>query len=172
MAKKKKQAPEPEQKLEQKELPKVPKEGNPLLTILTILLVLVGLGELGLWGYYGFGVFRDTRALRQYEEEQQALAEDRKSGGTAAGGSFGPTLKVENGSVTWRREEDRPIGGGGTLPQEEAASLAQGGDDGTRLARISMPKIPYLLADMGEDTQAQPPAQGTEPAGGNGLTTA
>ena len=64
MAKKKKeeQPAEPEQK--QRELPKVPKERNPLLTILTLLLVVVGIGELALWGYFGFSTVQVNRARR------------------------------------------------------------------------------------------------------------
>lgn len=90
MAKKKKeeQPAEPEQK--QRELPKVPKERNPLLTILTLLLVVVGIGELALWGYFGFSTVQVNRARRQYEAEQKAAAEERASRGTAYASAYGP----------------------------------------------------------------------------------
>ncbi len=153
MAKKEKQKVETEPKPEPKKPPKVPKDGNPLLKILTILLILVGVGELALVGYYGFGVFQSNRAMRQYEAEQEALREEQLSRGTTAGSSFGPTLKVENGTVTWRREDDRPTGG--TAAPSEGTPVSSQNDGEQQLARISVPIIPYLLADMGEDQEKQ-----------------
>lgn len=163
MAKKKKQEAEAEPKPVPKEMPKVPKEKNPLLTILTILLILVGAGELGLCGYYGFGVFQDFRAMRQYEAEQKAREEAQATRGTVVGSTFGPTLKVENGTVTWQRETDQ-LTGSSLSDQTQTAAPSQSGSGGEdRQFRISVPNIPYLLADMGEDEETQPPEQGTVP---------
>lgn len=169
MAKKKKQEAEveAEPKPVPKERPKVPKEKNPLLAILTILLILVGAGELGLCGYYGFGVFQDFRAMRQYEAEQKAREEAQAARGTVVGSTFGPTLKVENGTVTWRRETDQ-LTGSSLSDQTQTAAPSQSGSGGEdSRSRISVPNIPYLLADMGEDEESQTPEQGAvTPAGG------
>lgn len=161
MAKKKKeeQPAEPEQK--QRELPKVPKERNPLLTILTLLLVVVGIGELALWGYFGFSTVQVNRARRQYEAEQKAAAEERASRGTAYASAYGPRLKVKNGQGTWRIEdEDRLPAGGGTT-SGTTASQGGGAQTDPSVRRIYMPKIPYALAQQETDTPA--PVQGAEP---------
>lgn len=159
MAKKKKneQPAEPEQ--EEKKPPKAPKERNPFLTLLTVLLVLAGVGELALWGYFGFASFQANRALRQYEAEQQAAAEERAAQGIVYGSAYGPSLKVENGQVTWRREEDEnidPTAGGASA--ETAAS--QGGGGQTGQSRIYIPRIPYALAEQEKDVQAAPLGEG------------
>lgn len=163
MAKKKKdeQPVEPAPAPERKEPPKLPKERNPLLTVLTILLVLVGVGELALWGYFGFSTFRANRALRQYEAEQQAAAEERASRGLTAGSSYSARLKVENGQVTWRREDDLSAGGGTT--SGSAMSQNGGGAQADQSqSRISIPNIPYALAKP--EPEESPAVQPTEPA--------
>ena len=167
VAKKKKkneQPAEPEPEQEQRELPKLPKERNPLLTVLTILLVLAGVGELALWGYFGFASFQASSALRRYEAEQQAAAEERAAQGIVSGSAYGPSLKVENGQVTWRLEEDEDIDptAGGTAAHT-AASQGGGGQTDTASPRLSIPKIPYALAEREQDSRAS--AQGAAPLG-------
>lgn len=159
MAKKKKDEQPAEPAPERREPPKLPKERNPLLTVLTILLVLVGVGELALWGYFGFSTFQANRALRQYEAEQEAAAEERASRGITAGSSYSARLKVENGQVTWRREDALPAGGGTasgtTMSQDGGGTQADQSQ-----SRISVPNIPYALAKP--ETEVQPAVQGAE----------
>lgn len=157
MAKKKKDEQPAEPAQEQKKPPKVPKERSPLLTVLTVLLVVLGVGELALWGCFGFSSFQANRALRQYEAAQKAAAEERAAQGITAGSAYGPRLKVENGQVTWRLEdEDRLSLGGGTTPGT-TTSQNSGAQDSQSQYRIYIPKIPYALAE--QDTGTQPPAQ-------------
>ena len=156
MAKKKKkneQPAEPEPEQEQRELPKLPKERNPLLTVLTILLVLAGVGELALWGYFGFASFQASSALRRYEAEQQAAAEERAAQGIVSGSAYGPSLKVENGQVTWRLEEDEdidPTAGGTASPAQNG-----GGQTTPSTGLIRFPKVPYALAEQDTESSSQ-----------------
>ena len=133
--------------------PKLPKDRSPLLIFLTILLVLVGLGEAGLWGCFGLGTYRNSLALRQYEAQQKAYQEERASKGVLGGSAYGPNLKVENGVVTWQREDK--LSGAIRLPSQELGYPKDGGEK--RLSRLSVFRVPYALADMEEET-AQPPA--------------
>lgn len=138
---------------------KEPKKGF-LLPVLTFLLILVGIGEAVFWGYYGFSAYRYNLAARRYEEQQQAMKEERISQGITGGSSFGPSLKVENGTVTWKREE--PITG----PATERPDVPRR-EDGLRLSRFSVPKIHYTLADTDvEDKLPETPEVPEVPASG------
>lgn len=149
MAKKKKneQPAEPEQ--EEKKPPKAPKERNPFLTLLTVLLVLAGVGELALWGYFGFASFQANRALRQYEAEQSGQEQTVRTAGASA---YGPRMKVENGQITWRLEEDEdidPTAGGTASPAQNG-----GGQTASSGGTIRFPEIRYALAQ--QETEAAP----------------
>ena len=131
------------------------RKGNPLLVILTVLLVLAGGGELALWGYFGVATVRSNLALRQYESQQRALEEERAARGIVGGSSYGPNLKVENGTVTWQREDwisagnSQSSGGPSPAPEEKPK----------RLSRLYVPRIAYVLADMGTEDDPQLPDQ-------------
>ena len=131
------------------------RKGNPLLVILTVLLVLAGVGELALWGYFGVATVRSNLALRQYESQQRALEEERAARGIVGGSSYGPNLKVENGTVTWQREDwisagnSQSSGGPSPAPEEKPK----------RLSRLYVPRIAYVLADMGTEDDPQLPDQ-------------
>lgn len=128
---------------------------GPLRVILTILLVLVGIGEVALWGYFGVGTVRNNIALRQYEARQRALEEERAARGTVGGSSYGPNLKVENGTVTWQREDWISAGtsqsAGGPAPVQEERPK--------RLSRLYVPRINYALAEMDTEDQIQSPGE-------------
>lgn len=147
--------PEQEQEQEQRELPKLPKERNPLLTVLTILLVLTGVGELALWGYFGFASVQANRALRRYEAERQAAAEERAAQGIVYSSAYGPSLKVENGQVTWRLEDEDILPAAGGTAADTAASQGGGEQAGTASPRLQIPKIPYALAEQDSQLSAQ-----------------
>lgn len=117
------------------------KKGNgPLLPILTVLLVLVGLCEAALWGYFAFASFQANRALRQYEAEQSGQEQAARAAGASA---YGPRMKVENGQITWRLEDDiDPTAGGTAAPAQNG-----GGQAASSAGRIAFPKIPYALAE-------------------------
>lgn len=157
MAKTKEKAPETAPEQEKAESPKAdkPAKGNgPLLPLLTVLLAIVGVAELALWGYYGLGVVQDMSAARQREAERQARAEELAARGPVASSTYGPGLKVENGRVTWRWEDDLPTV---SAPVEDGMETPFR-EDGLRLSRLPVHKIPYLLADQG----AEPPAGGQD----------
>lgn len=126
------------------------KKGNgPLLPILTVLLVLVGLGEAALWGYFAFASFRANRALRQYEAEQSGQEQTVRTAGASA---YGPRMKVENGQITWRLEEDEdidPTAGGTASPAQNG-----GGQTASSGGTIRFPEIRYALAQ--QETEAAP----------------
>ncbi len=151
-------SPEAAEPSEATEKPKEKKE--ILLPILTALLILTGIGEAVFWGYYGFSAHQNSLAVRRYEEQQKAREEERASLGITGGSTFGPSLKVENGTVTWRREEPAsvPSSGGTDVPRRE---------DGLRLSHYSVPKIYYTLADTdAEDILPAAPKIPEAPAAG------
>lgn len=133
-------APEREsgKKAEKPEKGALPQGDGPLLTILTILLVAVGIFELALGVFMGFGLYRGILAQRAYE----ARSKDDEPGQTEAvqtGASYaGPWLTIENGTVTWRREE------------------GLGGSDGTQSG---------LEAGDGLDERTYPRAPSSPPSG-------
>lgn len=137
-------AAKPEQPAESQpskpEEPQQPKKKRELLLpFLTLLLIVLGVSEAAFWGYFGFSSYRSSLAMQRYEEEQRALEQEQAAGGIRGGSAYGPNLKVENGTVTWQREDWVSAGGNalssGTpvpLPEEER--------------RISSYGIPYTLA--------------------------
>ena len=170
MAKKKKNEQPAEPKPELRQLPELPKERNPLLALLTVLLVLVGVSELAVWGWFGFSAFQSSRAQRQYEAEQRAAAEERAAQGIVSGSAYGPRLKVENGQVTWRLEDEDQLPAGGGTSSGAAVSQGGGAQAGQSQSRIYIPKIPYALAE--QKTEGQPASQGAQSLGGGDTTPA
>lgn len=146
------------------ETPKPPKEGNPLLAFLTVLLILTGISEVGLWGLFGFNTYQSSRAQRQLEERQKALAEELAAVGALGSSTYGPSIRVENGTITWRRE-DEPSGSG-SLSGENLSSRQEGQK---QLSSLSVPIIPYTLAEM--DKGAQPSPEGTSGTAQDGAVT-
>ena len=71
-----------------------------------------------------------------------ARVEERLAKGITGGSAYGPWRKVENGTVTWQREELLADGGsqedGGPSPEKAP----------TRLSTLSVPIIPYVLAEQ------------------------
>lgn len=166
--KKKKEEPQAQseqeqlEQLEQQQLSKKQKQGRgPLLTILTVLLILVGLGEAGLWGYFGFSSFQANRALRRYEAERAAAAENRPR---ATASAYGPRMRIENGQIVWQLDEDEDIDptAGGTI----SPARNDGGQTTPSAGTIGFPRIPYVLAEQ----ETESPSQETDPAG-NGSAT-
>lgn len=115
-----------------------------LLPLLTVLLILVGIGEVVFWGYFGFSTY--ARSLARERAEQQQKAEEQVSRGLG-GSSYSPNLKVENGTVTWEREKWWYSGSG--QPANTAAGPRR--EDGMRLSRLPVARIPYALAEMDTD---------------------
>lgn len=137
------------------ETPKDPNRRSILLPVLTILLVLVGIGEAIFWGYFGFSAYARSLARERYEQQQKALAEEQVSKGIKGGSSYSPNLKVENGTVTWEREKREYA----ESSQPTSTSATPRREDGLRLARLPVFKIPYLLAEM--DTDGELPSAQT-----------
>ena len=148
----------PQEEERPEESKKTPKERN-ILPILTVLLVLVGIGEVVFWGYFGFSVYANSLARERYEQQQKALAEERA--GILGGSSYSPNLKVENGTVTWEREKWTYSGSG----QPSNTSATPRREDGLRLSRLPVVKIPYTLAEMDETLPySGPVSNGEAPA--------
>lgn len=130
------------------EAPQEPKKKRELLLpFLTILLVVLGISEAAFWGYFGFSSYRNSLAVQRYEEEQRALEQERAANGIQGGSAYGPNLKVENGTVTWQREDWVSAGnalssGTPTPPPVEEP----------RTSGLYVPGIPYTLADSGKDS--------------------
>lgn len=135
--------------------PEQPKEKkNILLPCLTVLLIVLGIGEAVFWGLYGLSSYQNARALKLYEQQQKALAEEREAQGITGGSAYGPRLKVENGVVAWQREEELPEWNGQNF-DGTAMTLDEGEK---RMSTLSEPKIPYTLAQ-----QEQPEAPEEQP---------
>ncbi|MCI8989218.1 MAG: hypothetical protein HFF59_00225 [Lawsonibacter sp.] len=135
-----------------------------LLPLLTILLILLGLGEAGFWGLFGLSAYQNSLARERYEAQQQALEEERAAGGAAGSSSFGPNFKVENGSVIWQREDVRLSSGTGTSGSS-TPSQGNGGEE-KRLSSLSVPNVPYTLADMDPEDSLPPSEQAPESQNG------
>ena len=147
---------------EQPAEPGPPKEKKSLLLpCLTVLLILLGLGEAVFWGLYGLSSYQNARALKLYEERQQAMAEEREAQGITGGSAYGPRLKVENGVVTWQREDELPEWNGQDI-DGTAVALDKGEK---RMSTLSVPKIPYTLAQMETEQPEgeQPPEDLSDP---------
>jgi len=130
-----------------------PKEKRELLIpFLTVLLILLGIGEAVFWGGFGLAAYQNKLAAEQYEAQQKALEEERASRGELGGSAYGPNLKVENGTVTWERE--KWVSPEGTQAGAEETAVPRR-EDGLRLSRLSVPRIPYALAQM-EDDEPEP----------------
>lgn len=127
--------------------PKDPNRRSLLLPVLTILLIVIGISEAIFWGYLGLSAYARSLARERYEQQQKALVEERASKGIAGGSSYSPNLKVENGTVTWEREKREYAEGS----QPANTSAVPRREDGLRLARLPVIKIPYLLAEMGTE---------------------
>lgn len=141
-----------------RETPKASKRGGVLIPLLTVLLILVGIGEALFWGYFGFSTY--ARSLARERAEQQQKTEEQSSKGLG-GSSYSPNLKVENGTVTWEREKWRYSGSG--QPANTAAGPRR--EDGMRLSRLSVARIPYALAEMDTDGELLfPEAEEAAPA--------
>ena len=127
------------------DLPQAPQKSSKgrgiLLPLLTVLLILVGIGEVVFWGYFGFSTY--ARSLARERAEQQQKAEEQGSRGLG-GSSYSPNLKVENGTVPWEREKWWYSGSG--QPANTAAGPRR--EDGMRLSRLPVARIPYTLAEM------------------------
>ena len=145
------QAPEqtPEQVPEEKpaEPEKPPKEkGRLLLPVLTILLVAPGISEAAFWALMGINSYRTSLAQQQYEQRLAEAEAERKAQGITGASAYGPAFKVENGTVTWRWEDEIPaFGTGGT-------GSAQGTAGEKRLSQLYVPEINYVLADQSDVT--------------------
>lgn len=129
--------------------PKDPNRSSILLPVLTVLLILIGIGEAIFWGYFGLSAYARSLARERYEQQQKVLAEEQASKGIRGGSSYSPNLRVENGTVTWEREERGYAGS--SQPTSTSASPRR--EDGLRLARLPVFRIPYLLAEMDTDTE-------------------
>jgi len=151
-------AAEPPSEPDGEEKPKEPKEKRDLLIpFLTILLILLGVGEAIFWGGFGLSSYRSSLAVKRYEAQQKALEEERVSQGVLGGSAYGPNLKVENGTVTWEREKWISPGSGQTQQTDPIPRR----EDGLRLSRLTVPRIPYILAQMEEDEPASEPTPST-----------
>lgn len=128
------------------ETPKDSNRRSILLPVLTILLILVGIGEAIFWGYFGFSAYASSLARERYEQQQKALSEEQAAKGVRGGSSYSPNLRVENGTVTWERENWGYAGSG--QPTNTSSILRR--EDGLRLARLPVFTIPYLLAETDE----------------------
>ncbi len=138
-----------EQEEVSKQAPQVPEKPkskknmlNLFLPVLTVLLLLVGVCEAAFWGWFGFTSYRQNLARQRYEQQLADLEEERLAKGITGGSAYGPWRKVENGTVTWQREELLADGGsqedGGPSPEKAP----------TRLSTLSVPIIPYVLAEQ------------------------
>lgn len=124
-----------------------PKRSSILLPVLTVLLILLGIGEAVFWGYFGFSAYVRSLERERYEQQLRVLEEERASRGTIGGSSYSPNLRVENGTVTWEREHWGYTGSG----QPANTSTVPRREDGLRLSRLPVVRIPYTLAEMDED---------------------
>lgn len=125
---------------------KEPRQRNILLPVLTVLLILLGIGEAVFWGYFGLSAYSHSLARERYEQQQKALAEEQASKGIRGGSSYSPNLKVENGTVTWEREKWRYSGS-----SQPTNTSTPHREDGLRLSRLPVVRIPYTLAEMDTD---------------------
>lgn len=139
---------------------KKPRQSNILIPLLTILLVLLGIGEAVFWGYFALSAYSNSLARERYEQQQKALAEEQASKGIRGGSSYSPNLKVENGAVTWEREKWAYAGS--SQPANTSAAAPRR-EDGPRLSRLAVIRVPYLLAKM--DTEEEVPSPQPETAG-------
>ena len=149
------ESPQEEKTEKTEESKKEPKERN-ILPILTVLLVLIGIGEVIFWGYFGFSAYAHSLARERYEQQQKVLAEERA--GILGGSSYSPNLKVENGTVTWEREKWGYTGSS----QPSNTSTTPRREDGLRLSRLPVVKIPYTLAEMDETIPYSGPVSNDE----------
>lgn len=139
----------PEQAPEAKptEPEKPPKEKRRLLLpVLTALLILVGISEVIFWSLMGINSYRVSRARQQYEERLAAAEAEREAQGITGASAYGPGLKVENGTVTWRWEDEIPA------PESGEAGPAQSTSGEKRLSQLYVPQIDYVLADQSGTT--------------------
>ena len=154
------QPPKPEQSKQQP--PEKPKQKRELLLpFLTLLLIVLGLSEAAFWGCFGVSSYRHSLAVEQYETRQRALEEERAARGITGGSAYGPNLRVENGVVTWQRE-DWLSAGSSASPESPAPSQPEE----KRLSGLYVPQIPYTLAEMDEPQgqRAEPVESGEAPA--------
>lgn len=148
---------------------KKPKQSNILLPLLTILLVLLGIGEAVFWGYFALSAYSNSLARERYEQQQKALAEEQASKGIRGGSSYSPNLKVENGTVTWEREKWAYTGSG--QPANTSAAVPRR-EDGLRLSRLAVIRVPYLLAQMDtEEEVTSPQPASPQPEAGQAAPT-
>lgn len=139
----------PEQAPEAKpiEPEKPPKEKRRLLLpVLTALLIIVGISEVIFWSLMGVNSYRVNRARQQYEERLAAAEAERKAQGIIGASAYGPGFKVENGTVTWRWEDEIPA------PESPEAGPAQSTSGEKRLSQLYVPQIDYVLADQSGTT--------------------
>lgn len=141
------------------ETQKESKKRDILIPVLTVLLVLLGIGEAVFWGYFALSAYSSSLARERYEQQQKALAEEQASKGIRGGSSYSPNLKVENGIVTWERE-DRAYAG--SSQPANTASATPRREDGLRLASSPVIRVPYRLAEPATEEEAPPP----QPAAG------
>ena len=133
-----------------------PKERRSiLLPVLTVLLILLGISEAVFWGYFGLSAYARSLARERYEQQQKAIEEEQA--GIFGGSSYSPNLKVENGTVIWERENRGYAGNS----QAANTSTTPRREDGLRLSRLSVVRVPYTLAEMDEDFIAPTPETGS-----------
>lgn len=126
-----------------------PKKERPslVLPVLITLLLLVGVGEAAFWGWFGLASYQRDLAQQRYEQQLAALQEERQSQGITGGSALGPWRKIENGTVTWQREEplaDSSVG------QAEESSASEEGEK-----RLSSLYVPFILYALAEDDEPQ-----------------
>lgn len=102
--------------------PKKKREWN-FLPVLAVLLIVLGIGELAFWSFAGFSVYRHSQEQKQREEQTAIVAIPGGRAQTSVSGS------------------DRD--GDGTAQTGTAASSGE-----KRMSTLSVPKIPYTLAEM------------------------
>ena len=139
--------------------PEAPKERRSiLLPVLTVLLILLGISEAIFWGYFGFSTYARSLARERYEQQQKALEDEQASKGVTGGSSYSPNMKVENGSIIWQREKWEYAESG----QPAKTFTTPRREDGLRLSRLSVVRVPYTLAEM--DMDEDPPSTAPESA--------
>lgn len=138
------QAPEQAPEAKPTEPEKPPKEKRRLvLPVLIVLLIIIGISEVIFWSLMGINSYRIDRARQRYEERLAAAEAEREAQGIIGASAYGPGFKVENGTVTWRWEDE--------IPTPEAGSI-QSTSGEKRLSRLYVPQINYALADQSETT--------------------
>lgn len=92
-----------------------PQKRDPILILLTVLLVIVGVAELGLLAFAGIRTYQarsSQAAVSDGEEPGDGTDGERRVGRATYSG---PWIRVEEGVVVWRWEDDGTGGlGGGT----------------------------------------------------------